>query len=178
MHSVQNALIASLGLALPDTAERQMMKTCSRCKIKKEQSEFNVRRASKDGLCGQCRKCSQESLRAYQKTEKGREALQKYKQTITGKEARQRTNRRWRQTENGKESRRVSGQNYCQRYREKRRAHAAVSYALETGRLILPDHCEMCFIVCRPEGHHEDYSKQLEVDWLCTECHNSKGVKG
>jgi hypothetical protein len=34
-----------------------------------------------------------------------------------------------------------------------------------------PDHCTRCGLICNPEGHHEDYSKPLEVLWLCRPCH-------
>ena len=157
--------------------ERQMMKTCSKCKVKKEPSEFNIRRASKDGLCSQCRECSRKSLRTYQKTEKGKEARHKYRQTKAGKEVLQRADQRYRQTENGKKSHSVGCQKYNLLYPEKRRAHAAVAYALETGKITRPFACEICFSICKPESHHEDYSRPLEVDWLCIECHSKQGVK-
>jgi hypothetical protein len=49
---------------------------------------------------------------------------------------------------------------YCRYYR-----------AVKSGRLIRPNHCSKCGVICKPEGHHEDYSKPLEVQWLCRRCH-------
>lgn len=36
-----------------------------------------------------------------------------------------------------------------------------------------PEACELCAIVMEVlEGHHEDYSKPLDVVYLCNACHN------
>ena len=50
-------------------------------------------------------------------------------------------------------------------------AHRKVNYAIRTGELIKPEKCEMCGEVKRLCGHHEDYSKPLDVKWLCYSCH-------
>lgn len=55
--------------------------------------------------------------------------------------------------------------------REKKRAHQAVDRALRRGDLVKPDACEECGGVNRLHGHHDDYSRQLEVRWLCVPCH-------
>ena len=56
-------------------------------------------------------------------------------------------------------------------YPEKTKARVAVHYALKTGRLTRPDHCESCLKKRFAESHHEDYSKKLDVEWLCKKCH-------
>lgn len=52
---------------------------------------------------------------------------------------------------------------------EKRSAHNIVRNAIRKGELV-PETCEKCgrAIV---EGHHDDYSKPLEVRWLCPKHH-------
>ncbi len=53
--------------------------------------------------------------------------------------------------------------------REKYLAHKAVANALVAGKLSkLP--CEVCLNE-RSEAHHEDYSRQLDVNWLCRTHH-------
>ena len=67
-------------------------------------------------------------------------------------------------------------------YRRKRdknaaQAHNLVNYAIETGALLPPRHCEECghdFSDFRREAHHEDYAKPLVVCWLCSRCHGKR----
>ena len=120
-------------------------KQCSGCKIEKGLSNFSKNRSRKDGIQHSCKKCCREYDR-------------KYRQTNGGKEVRRRA---------------------CQRFDRKRqllcpeklKSRHASRYAVKAGKLIRPDHCESCFKECKPEGHHKDYSKPLDVDWLCQECH-------
>lgn len=59
--------------------------------------------------------------------------------------------------------------------RHKHEARWAVHRAVESGRLIkLP--CVVCGEV-ESEGHHEDYSKPLEVIWLCKTHHAEHHAK-
>ena len=57
------------------------------------------------------------------------------------------------------------------KYPEKTKSRNVVSHAVRDGKLIPPDSCESCFKECKPEAHHEDYSKPLDVEWLCKKCH-------
>jgi len=63
---------------------------------------------------------------------------------------------------------------YAKRFKakspEKARAHKLVYYAKKAGKLI-PGPCERCG-AARAHAHHEDYSKPLEVRWICQLCHN------
>src|SRR5207253_11493816 len=52
------------------------------------------------------------------------------------------------------------------------RANQKVYVAIAKGQLIRPSSCSGCGKACVPEGHHPDYSKPLEVIWLCIECHS------
>jgi hypothetical protein len=54
---------------------------------------------------------------------------------------------------------------------EKAIAHAALFMAVKVGIVIRPDSCSKCGKKCKPHGHHTDYSKMLEVVWLCPKCH-------
>lgn len=52
------------------------------------------------------------------------------------------------------------------------RAHEAYTAALRSGELVRADECERCGARdTQIVGHHEDYSKPLDVMWLCHPCH-------
>lgn len=55
----------------------------------------------------------------------------------------------------------------------KLRAQAAVRWAVKSGSLVRPSKCERCGAEGEVHGHHEDYSKSLDVVWLCRVCHGA-----
>ena len=59
--------------------------------------------------------------------------------------------------------------------RYKKNAQTKVRRAIKRGVLVRPDKCVSCGISgVRIEGHHHDYSKPLDVCWLCTRCHGEE----
>jgi|HubBroStandDraft_5_1064220.scaffolds.fasta_scaffold1449694_2 hypothetical protein len=60
---------------------------------------------------------------------------------------------------------------YLARNPEKHVAYWKVRNALKGGSLVKPDVCSRCGKKARLHGHHADYSKPLEVEWLCHPCH-------
>lgn len=57
---------------------------------------------------------------------------------------------------------------------EKTHARSVLKAAVRAGRIVKPGHCEDCcgeFKVAQLHGHHENYEKPLEVNWLCERCH-------
>ncbi len=59
---------------------------------------------------------------------------------------------------------------YEKKYPQKARAHAIFSNALRYGTLIKKP-CQECGQKDDIHGHHEDYSKPLDITWLCAKCH-------
>lgn len=63
--------------------------------------------------------------------------------------------------------------NWTQKNPEKRKAHNILNTALHAGK-ITRQPCQVCGSTQRVEAHHEDYSKPLEVEWLCRKHHLEK----
>lgn len=50
-------------------------------------------------------------------------------------------------------------------------AARAVQKALKNGSLIRPESCSLCGKVCKPDAHHDDHTRPLDVIWCCRKCH-------
>ena len=66
-----------------------------------------------------------------------------------------------------------------ERYPEKVKARQILKRAIERGDIIKPTKCDDCpaDFPDSPDkihGHHEDYTKPLDVDWVCRACHRKK----
>lgn len=57
------------------------------------------------------------------------------------------------------------------KYPEKALARALLHVAIKKGVVVRPVNCEACKQTRKVYGHHPDYSKPLEVVWLCSVCH-------
>jgi len=64
---------------------------------------------------------------------------------------------------------------WYQRNKKKKYTHSCVSYALKSGKLIRQP-CEVCNEP-RVQAHHDDYSKPLDVKWLCVKHHAERHVE-
>ena len=54
---------------------------------------------------------------------------------------------------------------------EKVRAKNKVEKMVFEGKMQKPETCSECGSGGMIHGHHKDYSKPLEVEWLCQKCH-------
>ena len=64
-----------------------------------------------------------------------------------------------------------------QRDKPKFRARQAVSRAIKAGKLSRGP-CVKCEATDKIQAHHPDYSKPLEVVWLCPKCHGLEHSRG
>jgi hypothetical protein len=139
-------------------------KTCRACGVEKPLSEYYANKGMADGHLNYCKECKRaDSVR---RRRDNLERIRKYD--------------RARGSLNPPEYR----ARYRAEYPQKYKAQTAVSNAVRDGRLAKPDQCEECDSTFRVEGHHDDYSKPLEVRWLCSVCHkkwhleNGEGING
>lgn len=56
---------------------------------------------------------------------------------------------------------------------EQRKAHLKVQNAIKRGRLVKQP-CERCGTIKNVQAHHEDYTKPLDVMWLCAKHHKER----
>lgn len=90
------------------------------------------------------------------------------------REKRNKEHRDYSKSEKGRLVSRNKSKRMRAKYPEKFAARTKLRYAVKTGKVIkLP--CEMCGDI-KSQGHHSDYSKPLDVQWLCDLHH--KHVEG
>lgn len=174
------------------------MKICKKCLVEKEDTEFFKKREKwLEGSCKVCRKKREKELKdldpdlhrekvrarserrrkteewkVWRKDHQERNRLQISKKAqeyyASHTETREKA-KVWRQ-ENRE---RVNASIYKnkKKYPFKAAAREYVSVAIKEGVLTRPANCEKCHQECKPEAHHEDYFKPIEVQWLCKACH-------
>jgi hypothetical protein len=74
----------------------------------------------------------------------------------------------YQQTPEGRAAASRAKRRFVERNPVKRKAHEMAGNAIRDGRLIRQP-CETCGE--RAQAHHDDYSKPLDVRWLCTTHH-------
>lgn len=118
-------------------------KACTVCGETKPLDEFHREARAKDGRTSSCRAC--------------REVQSK----------------RWREA--NRERRREMVRQHRKRHPEKAKARWQLQSAVKEGRIEKPLTCERCAQTFEKkdeiQGHHRDYSKPLEVEWICRPCH-------
>lgn len=143
------------------------MKQCSKCKIEKPLTEFARRSDHPEHYVSHCKDCKT----AYRRTERYKEihvrACAKYQRTEKGRISARIRCARFRRTSAFKKS----VERWRSEHPDRRHAQICVMNATARGHLHRPNGCSFCKGVCVPEGHHPDYSKPLEVIWLCRQCH-------
>jgi hypothetical protein len=142
------------------------LKTCFKCGIPKPRSEFYAHKRMADGLLGKCKACTKSDTAA---NSAHKMATNPIYQIVEG--ARQRAKAERRRKE-GKASpvKPDTVKAWRKRNPEKVRCHNAVARAIRAGKLVRGP-CEECGTTDNVHAHHDDYSKPLEVRWLCAPCH-------
>lgn len=130
-----------------------MHKYCHQCRTWKDKSEFYKHPMTKDRLSMECKECVRgNSKKRYHIMH---EDMCEYDRRRARNPIRM--------------ERKISYQHsYRNRNLQKYKARNAVSNAIRDGKIIKKP-CEICGDVA--QAHHSDYSKPLDVNWLCFKCH-------
>jgi len=121
-----------------------MKQQCQRCKTETTDYVKHSERTIKNGeikINYMCNPCNTKRLKAY------------------------------RATKNGAKKTRESVYRSIKKHPLKQKARLELNRAVKFNGLYKPDTCSDCKKYKRIEGHHEDYSKPLEVIWVCRRCH-------
>lgn len=119
--------------------------------MSKAHSDFHKRAASNDGLAARCKQCQREYDFA--------------RRDDPDRAAHRAANRpKYREKHN-----KVYTKRWIEKHPEKRAAHVVVGNAIRDGKLAKKP-CEVCSEI-EVHAHHDDYTKPLDVRWLCVKHH-------
>jgi len=142
-----------------------MKKVCRTCQI--EVRVMDYYRQSNGSFMLDCKPCWRAKVRANRAA--NAEHYREFDRQRTNLPHRVEARQAYTQTERGRETGNAAKRAYLDRNPVKRAAHNAVSNAIRDGKLIRQP-CESCGNE-RAHAHHDDYSKPLDVRWLCTTHH-------
>ena len=146
------------------------MKVCFKCNMSKPIDEFYKHKKTADGHLNKCKDCTKSDANKHR--EKNIEKVRAYDRNRPNKAERAQKQNDYLKTEKGKSVSFIATRNYRNSNPERYRANTAVGNAIRDGRLIKPNECSCCGVICKPHGHHNNYSKPLDVIWYCNKCHN------
>lgn len=144
-----------------------MQKECYRCKQTKPLAGFEKNHRMKDGhinLCKSCRNKDRAGRRA-----RNIEAYRRWDRLEGMSPARQEAQRRRHRSESKKKTNQAARAKWNAANPEKYAAQQAIASAIRYGHVIR----QPCFICGKPnaQAHHADYSRPLQVTWLCAKHH-------
>ena len=133
-----------------------LTKACFKCGVPKDLSEFYGHPNMADGHLGKCKACTRADViknrsdkvdyyRAYEHTRGYHNKNPEYQRE------------------------------YRARNQEKYVAHTLLNNAVKAGKIVKPTRCTKCNSEVSLHGHHDDYAKPLDVEWLCPFCHKGPG---
>ena len=128
------------------------MKNCFKCGAEKPLTEFYKHPQMKDGHVNKCKECNKRDVSLNRK-----DKIDHYREYD-----RQRGNRQTPEYQKAKREK------WPQQYK----AQTMVSNAVR-GRKLFKEPCEVCHDTERVHAHHDDYSKPLNVRWLCPAHHRA-----
>lgn len=142
----------------------RMTNTCKVCGVTSDDAEFY------SGVNTRCKECHKAKVR------ENREAKSDYYREYDAyryqNDPRVRArHRRYAKTDAGKASLTEARKKWHENNAEKRAAHVILGNAVRDKRVDKPDTCSRCGAGGRIDGHHADYTRPLDVVWLCRSCH-------
>lgn len=132
------------------------MRTCKRCGVAKDITEFYHHRGYP---AAKCKPCCRESVK-----ENYRKNIDHYRDY---------EKRRFKSLYR-KQKMLEYQRNRRKRDPEKNKARSVLWREIRKGSVVPPKACSMCNATGRIEAHHHDYSKPLDVIWVCFKCHREK----
>lgn len=146
-------------------------KLCKSCGIVKPTTAFYKHQSTADRLRSFCKPCCSLDSMKYHRANPERYKAASLRYNQRNREKVNEVTKLWQR--NNVEKVKETTRRYREKYPEKRRAQNAVNNAILAGKLTRKP-CEICGSTNKIHGHHEDYSRLLDVVWLCPVHHRAR----
>lgn len=147
------------------------MKTCFKCKMNLPLTEFYKHPRMADGRLNKCKTCTKKDVKENWGSK--REHYRAYRREYEKRPHVYASKKRYRNTAGGKAMMQASRKRWEEQKLFALAAITMVNNAVRNGRL-KKSPCVVCGSTKRIHGHHEDYSKPLDVIWLCQTHHKAR----
>lgn len=147
------------------------MKVCRECKQEKPLTDFYKHAKMADRHLNKCIECVKDRVSKHR--DANLEKVREYDRKRGSLPHRVQARKEYVKTDAGKQARKRGSANYRERYPMKYAAHIVARNAIRDGKLIPAASCEVCNSNEKIEGHHDDYTKPLDLRWLCEKCHKA-----
>lgn len=138
------------------------MKFCKQCNAKKPCSDFSINKKNGDGLYTYCKVCARKNNIVYG---------QLYRKSEHGRRVRAKCDKNYSKTSKGKITRRNATKIFREKHPDRYLCHTKVGTGLKNGSVTRPYKCDHCERETTLEAHHSNYSKPLDITWVCKNCH-------
>jgi hypothetical protein len=146
------------------------VKPCIGCGKTKDLSDYYRHPSMADGHLNRCKECQKRVARSTREADP--DYYKAYDRNRSDLPHRIESRKAYYASERGQERQAAGAKAWAARNPAKRAAQHAVNNAVRDGRLQkLP--CEVCGDT-KSHGHHPDYTKHLEVIWLCAKHHSEE----
>jgi hypothetical protein len=145
------------------------MKVCKQCGVEKEIGSFYTHSKMADGHLNKCIDCVKDRVSKHRQA--NLERIKAYDKERSTNLDRVMARKQYAKSEQGKVAHKKAMENYKKRYPMAYAAHVILGNAVKNKTIVRADSCSKCSSIYKVEGHHDDYTKPLEVRWLCEPCH-------
>lgn len=136
---------------------------CKQCQMDKDATGFYASNPNR------CKECIKERVRAHR--QENLERVRAYDRMRGSMPHRMAARMEYQRTPAFAESHEAAVKKWEARHPERKRASTAVHNAIRDGKLIPWPVCAVPECCGKPQGHHPDYSRPLDVVWLCGKHH-------
>ncbi|GAG23980.1 unnamed protein product [marine sediment metagenome] len=147
------------------------MKKCTKCGVEKPIGEFHKDKSYGSGFKARCKKCVNACTKECAAKNPGLTKLRSDNYYKNNKEKINKRASKYRRSPEGRAVMSKINKKRAEEFPKQHKANALIGLEIKRGKVTRPENCTACLKKCKPQAHHHDYDKPLDVIFMCAECH-------